>query len=177
MIDRLVVTVRARPAVGALRLVTVDGWSGAGKSALARALAEALDAPVVALDDLYPGWDGLAAGVALAAEQVAAPLVAGRPARWQRWDWVSGRSGGWIETPPAPVVLLEGCGAGAAPLRACASTLIWVEASPEVRRRRLLARADWPAYAPHADRWAAQEAALRATDRTREHADVVVPNG
>jgi hypothetical protein len=43
--------------------------------------------------------------------------------------------------------------------------------------RRLRARADWAGYAPHLRRWAAQEDAVRAVDRTREHADVVVENG
>ena len=67
VVDDLVALVRRRPAVGATRLVTLDGHSGAGKTRLAGRLARALDrAPVVHLDFFYPGWDGLAAGVDLA---------------------------------------------------------------------------------------------------------------
>jgi hypothetical protein len=163
-IAELVATLRARPPVGALRLVTVDGFSGAGKTQLAGALAAALGgAPVVHLDDLYPGWDGLAAAVPLAVEWVATPLVAGRFAQW-------------VLTRPAEVVLLEGCGAGTGALRPYTSTAIWVRASAAARDRRLRARPDWAGYAPHRDRWAAQESALHGADRTWEHADVVVVN-
>src|SRR4051812_49859072 len=68
-----------------MRLVTVDGPSGAGKTRLAGRLARALDrAPIVHLDFFYPGWDGLAAGVELAADWVARPLAAGGPAGRRR---------------------------------------------------------------------------------------------
>ena len=45
-------------------VVLVDGRSGAGKSTLAARLVAAWPGPVtlVSLDDLFPGWDGLAAG-------------------------------------------------------------------------------------------------------------------
>ena len=43
-------------------IVLIDGRSGAGKSTLAAALAARLGTPLLALDSLYPGWDGLAAG-------------------------------------------------------------------------------------------------------------------
>jgi cytidylate kinase len=164
--------------VGSLRLVTVDGYSGAGKSRVTGRLAAALGrAPTVHLDFFYPGWDGLAEAVGLAVEWVAEPLTAGRPARWRRWDWDSCRFAEWRETPWAPVVVLEGCGAGSAALRRYASTAVWVDAPAPRRDERLRARGDWIRYAPHRDRWAAQEKALFAVERPWEHADVVVDNG
>jgi hypothetical protein len=176
-VARLAALVRDRPAVGAVRLVTVDGYSGAGKSRLAGRLATALGrVPTVHLDFLYPGWDGLAAGVELAAEWVAQPLVEGRPARWRRFDWVADRFAEWRETPFAPVVVLEGCGAGSTALRSHTSTAVWVDAPARLRERRLRARRDWPAYAAHRSRWAAQEEALFGAERPWEHADVVVHN-
>ena len=171
----LVTLVRDRPAVGAVRLVTVDGYSGAGKSRLTGRLAAALGrVPTVHLDFFYPGWGGLAAGVDLAAEWVAAPLVAGRAARWRRFDWEAGRFAEWRETPWAPVVVLEGCGAGSAALRAHTSTAIWVDTPAGLREERLHARVDWPRYVPHRARWVAQEEALLAAERPWEHADAVV---
>lgn len=171
----LATLVRERPAVGQVRLVTVDGFSGAGKSRLAARLARELGrAPTVHLDFFYPGWDGLAAAVDLAVEWVAVPLVAGRAARWRRFDWDAGRFAEWRETPSAPVVVLEGCGAGSAALRPYTSTAIWVEAPGELRERRLRARVDWPSYAPHRARWAAQESAHFAAERPWEHADAVI---
>lgn len=174
-LDGLVALVHARPAVGAGRLVTVDGFSGAGKSRLTGRLAAALGrVPTVHLDFFYPGWDGLPEGVALAAEWVAAPLAAGRPARWRRYDWTVGDFAEWRDTPWAPVVVLEGCGAGSAALRPFTSTAVWVDTPAELREDRLHHRLDWSRYAPHRARWAAHEQALFAAERPWEHADAVV---
>ena len=171
----LAALIRARPPVGDVRLVTVDGCSGAGKSRLTNRLARALGrAPSVHLDFFYPGWDGLAAGVDLAVQWVAAPLVAGHAARWRRYDWKADRFAGWRETPWAPVVVLEGCGAGSAALRPYTSTSVWVDTPAALREDRLHGRVDWPRYAPHRARWAAQEEALFAAERPWEHADGVV---
>src|SRR6476661_4492660 len=61
-VDRIVRLVAAsRPRCGGTRLVAVDGPSGAGKTTLAAEVADALGAPTIHMDDLYPGWDGLAA--------------------------------------------------------------------------------------------------------------------
>ncbi|MFC5995607.1 hypothetical protein ACFQE5_15435 [Pseudonocardia hispaniensis] len=158
------------------RLVTVDGFSGAGKTELATHLGVALDAPVLTLEELYPGWDGLADAVPLAVEWIAEPLAAGRPARWRVWDWERGVRGAWHELAAVPLVVLEGCGAGARALRPFTRVAIWVDAPPEQRERRLRARADWPGYAPFRTRWAAQEEAFHARERTRERADVIVDN-
>lgn len=167
--------VRSRPAVGGVRLVTVDGYSGAGKSRWTNRLARALGrVPTVHLDFFYPGWDGLVGGVELAVEWVAAPLAAGRPARWRRFDWAAGRFAEWHETPWAPVVVLEGCGAGSAVLRPFTATAVWIDTPAAVRERRLHARRDRPTYAPHRTRWAAQEEALFAVERPWEHAAVHV---
>src|SRR4051794_41387260 len=101
-----------------MRLVTVDGPSGAGKTRLAGRLARALDrAPIVHLDFFYPGWDGLAAGVELAVDWVARPLAAGRPARWRRYDWVTGRFAEWRGGARAPRGARAGCGGGGAAAR------------------------------------------------------------
>ena len=178
VIDDLVALVRSRPAIGATRLVTLDGHSGAGKTRLAGRLARASGrVPVVHLDVFYPGWDGLAAGVELAVDWVARPLVAGRQARWRRYDWTADRFAEWHETPSAPIVVLEGCGAGSAALRSFASTAVWVDTPARLRSERLRARGDWPGYAPHRARWAGQEEALFAVERPWEHADAIIDNG
>ncbi|GEL20774.1 uridine kinase family protein [Pseudonocardia asaccharolytica] len=174
-IAELAARVRAsRPDDG--RLVTIDGFSGAGKTELATRLGAELDAPVLTLEELYPGWDGLAAAVPLAVEWIAEPLAAGRPARWQVWDWERGARGAWRELAPAPLVVLEGCGAGARALRPFTAVAIWVDAPPAQRERRLRARADWTGYAPFRARWADQEASFQAREGTRERADIVVDN-
>ncbi|WP_229230269.1 chorismate-binding protein [Sinomonas cyclohexanicum] len=158
-------------------VVAIDGRSGAGKTSLAVELAAALrehrTVALVHLEDLYPGWDGLGEGIRRCAEQVLAALSQGKPARWRAWDWAAGAEGPERVTQPADVVLVEGVGAGAGPLRALSDALVWVEAPAEERKRRALAR-DGDVYAPHWDRWAAQEEAWLAHDDAASAAAVTV---
>ncbi|SDQ10323.1 AAA family ATPase [Microbacterium sp. cf332] len=141
-------------------LIIVDGRSGAGKSTLARELARrwphAGHAHVIALDDLYPGWDGLAAGAMYAVARVLTPHAAGRPARWQRWDWATDRYDGDCELDAGSGIVLEGSGALTPEAAGFAAVRVWLDAPADVRRERALAR-DGDGYRPHWERWAAQE--------------------
>src|SRR5271156_6620727 len=98
------------PRLGRTRLVAVDGRSGSGKTWLAGRLARPLDAPVIHLDDLYPGWDGVAKAADVLTEWVIEPLSRQEPARWRRFDWDTMSYAEWHRTEAAGVVLLEGCG-------------------------------------------------------------------
>ena len=158
------------------RLLCVDGFSGAGKSTVASAVAGYLDAPVLALDEIYPGWDGLAAAPAIAREGIGDPLATGTTLRWPTWDWDAGRPGPWREHPPAPVVVLEGCGTGARVLAPVTALLVWVDADAVVRERRLRERADHATYAPFRDRWRAQEQAHAAAEDLPARAGLVLDN-
>lgn len=161
------------PSAGGARVIGIDGRSGAGKSTLALLLAPQLDAAVIHLDRLYDGWDGLDRGVATLEREVLAPLAAGEPVLVPRYDWLAGDwDVPWPLGEPATLIV-EGVGAGARPGAAHLALLVWLEAPVEVRRARALAR-DGEVYAPHWERWAAQEDALLARERTPERADVVL---
>jgi uridine kinase len=160
-----------KPAAGATAVVAIDGPAGSGKTMLARQLSQRLDAPVVHMDDLYPGWDGLAEAAVRIAQQVLVPLADGRPVRYQRYDWGRAAYAEWVDVPAAPILLVEGCGSGSTPGAACLSMLIWVEAPHDVRMARGIGR-DGDGFRPHWERWARQEAALFAAESTRERADV-----
>lgn len=172
--DDVAALVRAAPAGPAgNRLVAVDGFSGAGKSTLAGRLARRLGAPLLTLEEMTPGWDGLADAVVLARSAIGDALACGRVVRVPTWDWEAGAPGPVREVEPAPVVVLEGCGAGSPVLAPTTSVLAWVDVPPDERERRLRARDDWALYAPFRARWRAQEARLTGTDR---RADVVLDN-
>jgi anthranilate synthase component 1/para-aminobenzoate synthetase len=51
--------------------------------------------------------------------------------------------------------------------------LVWLEAPSSVRKKRALDR-DGETFAPHWDRWAAQEDAMLARERTPGRADLVI---
>lgn len=173
--DDLAARVRAAaPRCGGTRLVCVDGPSGSGKTVLAGRLVRALgDPPLVHMDDLYPGWDGLARAVALLHEWIVEPLAAGRPARYRRYDWDAGSYAEEHELGIPPLLVVEGVGAGARVVAARAVLLVWVEAPPAERFRRGMER-DGEAYRPHWERWARQEQSLFAAEGTRDRANVVV---
>jgi cytidylate kinase len=161
------------PRAGRTRVVAVEGRSGAGKSTLADALAADLAAPVVRMDDLYEGWDGLLAGVDALMEWVIGPLAHGGPARWRRYDWAIDAYAEWHEVRGADALVVEGVGAGPRQAGPYLTGLVWLEAGEEIRRSRALAR-DGDLYAPHWERWAAQEERYYASHDVRSRADLVI---
>jgi uridine kinase len=171
----------APPTLGAGRLLCVDGPSGSGKTTFARAVRRAVppdvSVRVVHLDALYPGWDGLAAGVERVAHDLLAPLADGRPGGYRRYDWVAGHEAEWVDVTPSDLLVLEGVGAGGDGEHPPPATLlVWLEAPRHVRTGRTVAR-DGLASADKLAEWRRQEDDWFAEQRTRERADVVVTTG
>jgi uridine kinase len=177
---------RERPAtLGEGRLVSIDGPAGSGKTTLAGAVAAGFEdgfdrlrrqespcVHVVHMDDLFPGWSGLAH----VDEQLAGlllPLGEGRSGSYRRYDWLAGAYAETVVVEPVPLLVLEGVGSGASRFDALRTALVWVEAPYDMRLRRGLER-DGDAFAPHWEQWARDEQTLFARERTRERADVVV---
>lgn len=139
------------------QVVLVDGGSGSGKTTFAHALAHRMRGAgrrvqVVSLDDLYPGWHGLAAASAMVVDDVL-----GRGG-YRRWDWHAGRPAEWVALDPDADLVVEGCGALTPASAALATRRIWLELDAETRRRRALGRADGDDFRPWWDIWADQEA-------------------
>jgi uridine kinase len=161
------------PRAGRTRVVAVDGRSGAGKTSLAARVRAVLGAPVVTLEDLYGGWDGLERGIDLLTAEVLEPLSAGRAARVPRYDWVAATwDVPWVLEPPE-LLIVEGVGAGARRAAVYESVLAWMEVPAPVRKKRALDR-DGETFAPHWNMWAAQEEVMLARERTPERADLVI---
>ena len=98
-------------------IIAIDGRSGAGKTTLAVELAARLRAhhrvSLFHLEDIYPGWNGLAAGIERYVSTVLAPLSRGEAASWVCWDWEKHYDGESRVTLPAEIVIVEGVGAAA----------------------------------------------------------------
>jgi uridine kinase len=173
------------PRCGSTLVVAVDGRSGAGKTTFVEALLGALTDAVLPtsapsrrpqllhLDDLYPGWAGLARGVRRLHDQVLQPLSRGERAAYRRFDWLEGRDGETVTLPPMGLLVVEGAGCSVPPCAALESVRVWLDAAEDTRRSRGLAR-DGESYRPHWDRWARQEESLFARHRPRDHADLVL---
>jgi uridine kinase len=164
---------RAAPRGGATRVVAIDGRSGAGKTSLAETISDQLNAPVVSLEGLYGGWDGIERGIDLLVSEVLEPLAAGRAARVPRYDWVAQEWAEPVMLEPPAVLIVEGVGAGALRPAAFASLLIWLEAPAATRKQRALDR-DGETFAPYWDQWAAQEDLMLTRERTPDRADAII---
>ncbi len=120
--------------------VLIDGRSGSGKSTLATQLAgEWSGSELVRLDDVYPGWDGLAWATEHVRSSLLLPRADGRRGRWRSWDWTTGAAGRWHVVDADRRLVVEGVGVLTAASRALADLAIWVEADDADRKRRALA--------------------------------------
>lgn len=157
-------------------IIGIDGRSGSGKTSLAGELASLLrehrKVSLFHLEDIYPGWNGLATGVERYLQTVLTPLAAGRDAQWTSWDWAAHFDGETRLTNAAEIVIVEGVGAAQSAARALLDVAIWVDAPDDVRKKRALSR-DGETYAPCWELWAAQETEMLAIDHPAEQADIV----
>ncbi|MFF8745025.1 MULTISPECIES: uridine kinase [Streptomyces] len=161
------------PSCGPVRLIAVDGHAGSGKSTFTARLAAALGgAPVLHLDDLATheelfGWAGRLR------DQVLLPLSRGETARYTPYDWTERRFGPARTLEPAPVVLVEGVGAGRREVRPWLAALCWMELGREESWERGRRR-DGTALTGFWDGWTRAEERHFAEDPSRPHADALV---
>ncbi|MFF7364687.1 uridine kinase [Streptomyces sp. NPDC008125] len=161
------------PSLGPVRLVAVDGHAGSGKSTLATRLAAALGgAPLLRLDDLAT-HEELFAWTGRLHEQVLLPLSRGERACYAPYDWTARRFGPERTLDPAPVVLIEGVGAGRRFLRPRLAALWWMELGREASWERGRRR-DGPALGTFWDGWTVAEDEHFAADPSRPYADSLV---
>ncbi|MEU9750054.1 MULTISPECIES: uridine kinase family protein [Streptomyces] len=167
-------TLRALPpSCGPVRLVAIDGHAGSGKSTFASRLAAALGgAPVLRLDDLAT-HDAFFDWTERLADDVLGPLSRGATARYAPYDWTSRGFGAPRTLRAAPVVLIEGVGAGRAAVRPWLARLLWMDRGAEESWRRGRAR-DGSALSAFWDGWTRAETRHFETDPSRPFADALV---
>ena len=172
VIDAIVAVEASNP------VVLIDGRAGAGKTTLSRIVAAnwplAGRPQLIALDSLYPGWDGLDAGVERALHDILRPHARGLLSTWRRWDWELETEAEAHAVTPALGVVLEGCGALNPATARLADVRVWVESPERSRRHRALAR-DGDGFRPHWDGWAAQEDRHIERHAPRDLATLTVP--
>ncbi|MFI1283364.1 uridine kinase [Streptomyces sp. NPDC020858] len=160
-------------SLGPVRLIAIDGHAGSGKSTFAGRLAGALGgAPVLHLDDVATheelfGWEERLRA------QVLEPLAAGRPAHWAPYDWVQRRFGPDRLLEPAPVLLVEGVGAGRRALRPHLARLLWME-TPRAQSWLRGRNRDGHELSDFWDGWERAERAHFLGDPSRPFADTLV---
>ena len=168
-------------------VVLIDGRAGSGKSTFARLLQglvfqETKQSPkVIQMDDLYSGWEGLAAGSLYLVEQILKPLKLSGRAQWQRWDWTTDKRGGadpgngWREFDGENLLIVEGCGSVTAQSAELADLTIWIEAERQTRKLRFEAR-DRGVFSNFWNSWSVQEDEFFQEQHSRELCQLTVKN-
>ncbi|WSQ15423.1 hypothetical protein OG604_08215 [Streptomyces sp. NBC_01231] len=164
---------RLPPSCGPVRLIGIDGHAGSGKSTFAGQLSRALDdAPVLRLDDISC-HDELFDWTGRLRAQVIEPLSRGGTAHYTPYDWHARRFGPPRALAPAPVVLVEGVGAGRRALRPRLAHLLWMELARDEAWARGRAR-DGEEQREFWDGWVRAEQQHFTEDPSRPFADLLV---
>lgn len=164
---------RLPPSCGPVRLVGIDGHAGSGKSTFAGRLAAVLGgAPVLHLDDIASHEELFAWDRRLLTE-VVEPLGRGARAHYSPYDWHARCFGAVRALSPAPVILVEGVGAGRRALRPHLARLLWMELPSEESWARGRAR-DGEAQREFWAGWVGAERRHFAGDPSRPFADLLV---
>ncbi|GAA3959431.1 hypothetical protein GCM10022384_10320 [Streptomyces marokkonensis] len=164
---------RLPPSCGPVRLIGVDGYAGSGKSTFAGLLAAELGgAPVLHLDDIA-SHDELFDWTGPLLRQVIEPLRRGDTAHYAPYDWRARSFTTSRPLPPAPMVLVEGVGAGRGALRPHLARLLWMELPREEAWARGRAR-DGAEQRTFWDGWIPAERRHFADDPSRPYAHLLV---
>jgi uridine kinase len=154
--------------------VGIDGFGGAGKSSLAAAIALALPrVHVVRVDDFWgpsiAEWDWTRFRA-----QVSLPLLAGRPSRYQVWDWVDDVGGAWVDLAPGRVVVVEGVSSTRTETGVPWDLTVWVQAPREVRLVRALERDGADMMPRWLTDWMPSEEAYAAREQPQQRVDLLL---
>jgi uridine kinase len=166
-----------RPRSRTTRIVAVDGCGGAGKSTLARAIADAIAAVTIVPLDAFarprqPGWEW-----ERLKHSVLDPLDHDETGRYQRHDWELDVPAEWHAVPPGGVVVVEGVTAMTFALGPYWDLAVWVECPAPTRLARGVARDGESMRRRWTDVWMPWEDAYVREERPRERADLVVDGG
>lgn len=157
-------------------LLAIVGRSSNGKTTLAARIAATTSGAAVVHTDDIAWWHSRFGWEDLLVSGVIEPLrrgddVAYRPPAWDE----RGRPGQIRISAEAPLVVIEGVGAGRRSLAPLVDAIIWVQSDLGVTDERNAARVaagelDTAGY----EEWMAEEVPFQAEQRPWEHADVVV---
>lgn len=169
-------------------VVLIDGRAGSGKSTFAKNLVDKLfqdgeSAPrLIAMDDLYPGWEGLRAGSNYLNQNVLNMISQRKTASYQIWDWGHGQRGnpeepgnGWREFSGGTPLIIEGCGSISRFSQELSSLSIWIDCELEVRKARLGNR-DGGKFDQYWAIWAAQEDEFYESENSKALASYLLYN-
>lgn len=172
---------------GRLPIVLIDGRAASGKSQFAKDLSEAYfqvdkqAARVIHMDDLYPGWNGLAEGSVYLLTNILLPLANSRSANWQVWNWRKNHRGaeepgnGRREFAGGTLLIVEGCGSISRLSSTNSDFQIWIDADDAARKERFSKR-DSGKFDEYFGIWSAQEDEYYEREKSKQLAELIIKN-
>jgi len=173
VVDPVAAVVGALDGKDGTRWIGVDGKGATGKTRLADRIAAALPGSVVVhVDDFarpdVRGWER-----DRFIRQVVKPLLAGRPGRYQRWDFDRNVGVEWHTVPSGVPVVVEGVSATDERLGIPWDFTIWVEVPYRVRLARALERDGPERMDLWLTDWMPSEDAYEAAQRPQDRVNLV----
>jgi len=159
------------------RWIGIDGLGASGKTTFAAEIASILPgAHIVHVDDFARprlwGWDR-----ARFVKQVVEPLLAGRPARYQRWDYLEDHGLNWVEIPVGVPLIVEGVAATDDRLPVPWDITIWLDVPQADRKSRIYARDSQAMLERWRDDWWPSEQAYERKQHPQNRPGMIVVGG
>lgn len=154
-------------------MIAVDGPGGAGKSTFAEHLAAVFGGCQVVHTDDFASWENPTDWWPRLIDELFKPLARNEVARFRRSQWQEGVNFGEVVVEPAAFLILEGVTASRETFRPYLTYSVWIEAPPELRLERGLAR-DGGSSRGQWEEWMAGADAYRLREHPDEDADLVV---
>ena len=163
---------------GRTHVIAIDGRAGAGKTTLEHELFLGFSGPrvvtVIALDDVYAGWDGaLGPKLTHTLTHLLESISANRSFRLPIFNWQMSTFDSERIIEPSDLLLIEGVGSCQKIVREFSSATIWLDIEPEIGLQRVLER-DGESISQEMKQWQIEEEKLFAHDETRKYADFVL---
>lgn len=155
-----------------LVLVGIGGHGGAGKSTLARHVADVVEGTQIVATDSF--WNGSEFQLDRLRTHVVDQLLTGNAATYDEWDWARHRPGTSKTVVPSGVIIIEGVCALHQMFRDDLDVRVWVDVPDETRLRRAIARDGENARTTWLDVWMPNEDAYVRRDNPVECAQLVV---
>lgn len=157
-------------------LMAIDGRSSNGKSTVAAEIATVVPGSTVVHTDDIAWWHSRFDWDDLLVDGIIAPLRRGEDVNYRPPAWEAREREGTITIPSeAPLVVIEGVGAGRGSIAEHVDAVIWVQADLDITERRNRERVeageiDQAGY----EGWMAEEVPFLASERIWERADLIV---
>ncbi len=156
-----------------MKIITIDGPAGAGKTTLAKQLAIHLDdCPIVSMDSLYDGWQNALSPQLWQRiyDQILEPFLLDKPAHIQHFDWALNQFTNWTTVAVPANLIIEGVGASHPFIANCSVLNIWIEADQDLLLDRVLKR-DGEQIRDEMVKWQVAEKAYFAEHAIKQNAD------